>query len=224
MAYILHIETTSTNCSVAVSRDYTLIALNEDNGANYSHSERLHVYIEEALNKARIRLDQLNAVAISEGPGSYTGLRIGVSAAKGICYALDIPLIAVPTLQSLARHVSPQNGRIISMLDARRMEAYTAVFDTEYNALRETRAEVITESSFEHELSQGQVHFVGTANQKARDVIDHPNAVFSDSEHLPSAQHMIPVGFSRFKDQSFADLAYFEPYYLKDFIAIKPKN
>ena len=125
MAYILNIETSTTNCSVALSKNGKVIGLKEDNSLEYSHAERLHIHIDEVLKTAQISKNQLNAIAISKGPGSYTGLRIGVSAAKGLCFALNIPLISVPTLEALAHQIENPKGTIVAMLDARRMEVYS---------------------------------------------------------------------------------------------------
>jgi tRNA threonylcarbamoyladenosine biosynthesis protein TsaB len=144
MATILCLETATTNCSVALSVNGSVIVLQEDNSNQFSHAEKLHVYIEDVLTKANIDKSDLDAIAVSKGPGSYTGLRIGVSAAKGLCYALDIPLIAIATLQSLAFQVKTKESFIVSMLDARRMEVYSAVFSSEKKEIRETKAEILT--------------------------------------------------------------------------------
>ena len=221
MANILNIETSTTNCSVAVSVHGEQIVLNEDNSSSYSHAERLHVYIDEVLNSAQIRRDELHAVAVSKGPGSYTGLRIGVSAAKGLCYALDIPLISVPTLESLAHKAELEKGCIVAMLDARRMEVYSAVFDTNYQCIEPTSAKVLDTSSYNDFLQNQPVYFVGNAVEKTQSIINHPNAHFY--AQLPSAQQMCGLSFAKFKADDFEDLAYFEPFYLKDFIAI-PSN
>jgi len=144
MAYILNIETSTTNCSVALSQNGIVVGIKEDNNLEYSHAERLHVYIDEVLKVAKISIDQLEAIAVSKGPGSYTGLRIGVSAAKGLSYALNIPLISVPTLEALAHQIEIPKGAIVAMLDARRMEVYSAIYDANYNETRATEAEVLT--------------------------------------------------------------------------------
>ena len=132
MAYILNIETATTNCSVSLSKEGEILILKEDNSLNYSHAESLHVFIDSVLTSANLKRSDLNAIAVSKGPGSYTGLRIGVSAAKGLCFALDIPLLSVETLQSLSHQVMSNEGFIIPMLDARRMEVYSAVYDSSY--------------------------------------------------------------------------------------------
>ncbi len=222
MAYILNIETSTTNCSVALSKDGDVYHIKEDNSAHYSHAERLHVYIDEVLKCAEIRHKDLNAIAVSQGPGSYTGLRIGVSAAKGLCFALGIPLIAISTLQSLAHKVRAQNGYIIPMLDARRMEVYAAVFDCNFNSIKETSANILEQNSFSEFLEFNPVYFVGNATEKTKTVITHPNSIFLTE--LPSAQQMCRLSFNKFQSKDFEDLAYFEPFYLKDFIAIPSRK
>lgn len=222
MANILNIETSTTNCSVALSVNGEHIVLKEDNSSSYSHAERLHVYIDEVLTSAQISRDELNAVAVSKGPGSYTGLRIGVSAAKGLCYALDIPLISVPTLEILAHKVELQKGYIVPMLDARRMEVYSAVFDCNYQCIEPTSAKVLDTSSYNNLLQNQSVYFVGNGVEKTQSIINHPNAHFD--AQLPSATQMCGLSFSKFQAKNFEDFAYFEPFYLKDFIAIPSKK
>lgn len=223
MSLILHIETTTTNCSVSLSKDGQTIAIKEDNDKNYSHAERLHVYIDEVLRFANTEAQKLDAISVSKGPGSYTGLRIGVSAAKGLCYALGKPLISVPTLQALARQVHATEGVIIAMLDARRMEVYAAVFDPNNNLIRNTQAQVLDENAFATYLEKGKVYFVGSGVEKTKQLMNHENAVFIDNK-FPSAQYMSTLSDYKFKQKDFEDVAYFEPYYLKDFIALKPKS
>lgn len=218
MANILNIETSTTNCSVALLVNGEHIVLKEDNSSSYSHAERLHVYIDEVLTSAQISRDELHAVAVSKGPGSYTGLRIGVSAAKGLCYALDIPLISVPTLEILAHKVELQKGYIVAMLDARRMEVYSAVFDTNYQCIEPTSAKVLDPSSYNDILQNQPVYFVGNSVEKTQSIINHPNAHFDTQ--FPSAKQMCGLSFSKFQAENFENLAYFEPFYLKDFIAI----
>lgn len=222
MSYILQIETATTNCSVALSKDGITIAIKEiSNG--YSHAENLHVFIKELLEQKDLGYSDLIAVAVSKGPGSYTGLRIGVSAAKGLCFALGIPLVAIDTLAILARKVEESDGAIVPMLDARRMEAYTTVFDTSFNSLRKIEAEVLDESSFATYLDKGKVFFVGNAVQKLAEVIQHENAIFLP-ETLPSANEMSQVAYHKYKKNDIEDVAYFEPYYLKDFIVTPSKK
>ncbi|MBT8259274.1 MAG: tRNA (adenosine(37)-N6)-threonylcarbamoyltransferase complex dimerization subunit type 1 TsaB [Bacteroidia bacterium] len=220
---ILQLETATTNCSVSLSSEGETLVFKEDYGSKYSHAERLHVYIDEVVKKAGIKLSELGAVAVSKGPGSYTGLRIGVSAAKGLCYALDIPLIAIPTLQSLASQVQEESGLIIPMIDARRMEVYSAVYNMDCSEIRETKAEILDKNSFSNYLEQGTIHFIGDGVKKASEIINHENARFIHDK-LPSANNLSRFSHECFKEKRFEDIAYFEPYYLKDFIALKPKS
>ena len=161
MATILCIETTTTNCSVALSVEGIVVSLKEKNDKNYSHAEKLHLFIEEVLVKSEITKDKLDAIAVSKGPGSYTGLRIGVSAAKGLCFALEIPLISIPTLEALACQVKNTDGTIVPMLDARRLEVYSAVFSKDKIQIRDTRAEVLDDHSFTNYLNEHTIYFIG---------------------------------------------------------------
>ncbi len=218
MGLILCIETATTNCSVALGQNGKLVALKEDNSSNYSHAERLHIFIEEILKENDFSAKDLDAIAISKGPGSYTGLRIGVSAAKGLCFSLEIPLISVPTLTSLAMQVKEEgNGLIIPMLDARRMEVYTAGFTATYDAVFETRAQILDPSAFQEELERGKVSFIGNGVEKFKEICSHGNAVFIEGK-LPSAKEMIFLANEKFQREGFEDVAYFEPFYLKDFM------
>ncbi len=223
MAYILNIETATTNCSVSLSKDGETVSFREDYDSKYSHAERLHDYIKQVVTQYGISLQDIDAVAVGKGPGSYTGLRIGVSAAKGLCHALDVPLIAINTLEALALQVKTNSGFIIPLLDARRMEVYTAVFDTSYDMLSPVRAEILDENAFTEYLAQNQTTFIGNGVEKAEGIISHENAIFLKGK-LPSANYMSLLSYKKFKDQQFEDVAYFEPYYLKDFIALKPKG
>lgn len=222
MAYILNIETSTTNCSVCLSFEGETLVLKEDYDNNYSHAERLHVYIDEVLKQADIKSSQLDAIAVSKGPGSYTGLRIGVSAAKGLCFALGKPLIAISTLEALTHQVKTKEGIIIPMLDARRLEVYSAVFDNGYNRLRETQAQVLNEDSFKSYLEESKVTFIGNGVSKTKELINHKNAIFIDGK-LPSANEMSQLAYGKYKKNDIEDVAYFEPYYLKDFVALKSK-
>ncbi|MDT0647898.1 tRNA (adenosine(37)-N6)-threonylcarbamoyltransferase complex dimerization subunit type 1 TsaB [Zunongwangia sp. F260] len=218
MAIILCIETATTNCSVAIAKEGVVLALKEDNSDKYSHAEKLHVFIEEILKENGLENKDLDAVAISKGPGSYTGLRIGVSAAKGLCFSLDIPLISVPTLTSLAHQVKTNEGLIIPLLDARRMEVYSAVFNKNYEQIRETKAEILDEDSYRSYLETQKIYFIGNGVEKFQKICAHPNAVFIDGK-LPSAREITSLANYKFKIIDMEDVAYFEPYYLKDFIA-----
>ena len=223
MAWILNLETASTNCSVSLYQGDTLVALREDRTPGYSHGEQLHLFIEEVLGAAGCDLGQLQAVAVSKGPGSYTGLRIGVAAAKGLCFALGIPLIAVETLKAMAAALRVSGGVLIPMLDARRMEVYSAVYDTELNRLRETKAEVLEPGSFSEYTDAGEVHLLGNGAEKCQGLLVHPAFKFH-TEILPSAREMGPLAYAAFKAGRFEDLAYFEPFYLKDFIITRKKS
>lgn len=217
MAIILCLETATTNCSVALSVNGSVTALKEDYNNQYSHAERLHVFIEATLQEAKVEKGQLDAIAVSKGPGSYTGLRIGVSAAKGLCFALDIPLISIPTLESLALKVEIA-GTIVSMLDARRMEVYSAVYSEDKKQVRETVAEILDVNSFEKVLAEGTTVFIGNGVAKFQGICSHSNAVFMPDE-LPSAKEQAGLAEEKFNENTFEDVAYFEPYYLKDFKA-----
>ncbi|RMA65667.1 tRNA (adenosine(37)-N6)-threonylcarbamoyltransferase complex dimerization subunit type 1 TsaB [Ulvibacter antarcticus] len=221
MAVILCIETATTNCSVALSINGSVIALREDTSKEYSHAEQLHVFIEDVLKQSNTDKADIDAIAVSKGPGSYTGLRIGVSAAKGLCYALDVPLISIPTLEALALQTKLEAKYIVSMLDARRMEVYAAVFSSEKTSevkeIRETRAEILTEDSFEVFLQKGKVLFIGNGVEKFEAICKHPNAVFL-RDNLPSSREMAEIAEKKHKKNDTEDVAYFEPYYLKDFI------
>ncbi|TYA75049.1 tRNA (adenosine(37)-N6)-threonylcarbamoyltransferase complex dimerization subunit type 1 TsaB [Seonamhaeicola marinus] len=216
-------ETATTNCSVAVSKEGQTIALKEDSRNGYSHAEKLHVFIDEVLNEANIEKSDLEAIAVSKGPGSYTGLRIGVSAAKGLSFALDKPLISVPTLDALANQVDIKEGVVVSMLDARRMEVYSAIYNAGHTQIRDTQAQVLEASSFETFLNKGKVHFIGDGVAKTKELINHSNAIFIEGK-LPSANEMGALAYDKYKISDIEDVAYFEPYYLKDFVAIKPKS
>lgn len=216
MANILCIETASTNCSVALGIEGKLVALKEDYDSNYSHAERLHVFIKELLAENGLELFQLDAIAISKGPGSYTGLRIGVSAAKGLCFSLDIPLISVSTLTALALQVE-ENVMVIPMLDARRMEVYTGVFNKEKEQVLETKALILEENSYQQFLEKEPVVFLGSGVKKFKEICGHPNARFIEDK-LPSAKEMVALAAFKYKASDFEDVAYFEPYYLKDFM------
>ena len=224
MAIILNLETATKNCSVSLSEKGKLLSLVELNEINFSHAEKLHSFILEVLKESGLMMKDLDAVAVSKGPGSYTGLRIGVSAAKGICFALDIPLISISTLNSLANAISVKKDEvIIPLLDAKRMEVYSAVFNSSYEQIRKTEAEIIDSNSFKTYFQSKKVYFLGDGAFKCKEVIKSENVVFVDNI-FPSAKEMIKLSFEKFSNNDFEDLAYFEPYYLKDFIAGKPKR
>ncbi|WP_028888663.1 tRNA (adenosine(37)-N6)-threonylcarbamoyltransferase complex dimerization subunit type 1 TsaB [Tenacibaculum ovolyticum] len=223
MALILNIETATKNCSVSLAENGETLVIRELNDGNYSHAEKLHPFIQEIFDEAKILLSDIDAVAVSKGPGSYTGLRIGVSAAKGICFAVEKPLISIETLKSLAYSTSVDEGVIVPMLDARRMEVYSAVYDANYEELREIKAEIIDGNSFESELSSGKVYFLGDGAAKCKEVIIHENAIFIKDE-FPSSKEMAMLSYAKYKKNDIEDVAYFEPFYLKDFIAIPEKK
>jgi tRNA threonylcarbamoyladenosine biosynthesis protein TsaB len=227
LAYILHIETATQVCSVALSAHGKLVQLKESSEKN-SHSATVTLFIQEVMNAAGLPFKSLDAVAISMGPGSYTGLRIGVSTAKGICYAIDKPLIAIGTLQSMAagalevllktNEQVPEGVLLCPMIDARRMEVYTSLYDSSLGTFRDTRAEIIHENSFEEELKHHQVWFFGDGAGKCKPLLgNHPNARFIDDFEL-SAKYMTSLAENKFARAEFEDVVYFEPYYLKDFI------
>lgn len=230
MALILNIETATTVCSVSVAQDGKLLAFKEQDG-DYSHAENLTVFIQEVIKEANIKLSQLDAIAVSKGPGSYTGLRIGVSTAKGLCYSLEKPLIAVNTLEHLSTSISPKQGELICpMIDARRMEVYCAVYDINYNCIMPTCAKIIDEASFAEFLSplesdrERRIIFIGDGAAKCKDVLSkNSNAIFVDNV-FPSAKNMVTLTEQAFSKKQFEDLAYFEPFYLKDFVAGKKKE
>ncbi|CAM3622655.1 tRNA (adenosine(37)-N6)-threonylcarbamoyltransferase complex dimerization subunit type 1 TsaB [Flavobacterium chungbukense] len=222
MSFILNIETATKNCSVSVAKDGKTIACNELADEGYSHAEKLHVFIEEVIAKAGISVQDLAAIAVSQGPGSYTGLRIGVSAAKGLCYALNIPLIAVDTLQTLASQAEVIDGKIIPMLDARRMEVYSAIFNSDLTIDRAIKAEIIDENSFQE--YHDKIYFVGDCADKCKAVLTKQNFVFLEDVKYPSANAMSKISYDKYQISDTVDVAYFEPYYLKDFMIAPPKK
>jgi tRNA threonylcarbamoyladenosine biosynthesis protein TsaB len=222
MAYILNIETATKNCSVAIAQDGKTLLCKQIAESGYSHAEKLHVFIEELLLELQLNYKDLNAIAVSQGPGSYTGLRIGISAAKGLCYALDIPLIAVDTLEILARQLQVSEGYIVPMIDARRMEVYSTIFDAQFQKLRETQAEIITQDSFAS--LKGTVYFIGDSTEKCAAILTQSNFIFKDNIIYPSANEMGQLSNEKYKISDTVDVAYFEPYYLKDFMTTTPKK
>jgi len=223
MATILHIETSTEVCSVAVSQDGLCVFEREDReGPN--HAVKSGIFIDEALSHIDSQLLTLDAVAVSGGPGSYTGLRIGVSTAKGVCFGRDAQLISVPTLEVLCvpvllqEKVKEDNALLCPMLDARRMEVYAALFDRSLREVRPTQADIVDGDTYRAFLDERLVYFFGNGAAKCVEVIDHPNARFIEGV-VPLARWMFPLAERRFFDQKFEDVAYFEPFYLKDFVA-----
>lgn len=227
MALILHVETSAKNCSVALSQDGQLL-FNKVDTAGSSHSVQLGLFVDEALKVVEGNDLKLDAVAVSSGPGSYTGLRIGVSLAKGVCYALDIPLISVPTLDLLADEVRrtkilPDEAYICPLVDARRMEVYTALYSADGIQLHPVAAVIVDETTFEKELENHPVWFVGDGADKCNTIIRSENANF-DGQIVPLAESMLPLAERLFNEKTFEDVAYFEPFYLKDFVATVSKK
>ena len=226
MTKILHIETATQICSVALSENNRVIATRSSDEKN-AHSRVLTVFIKEILKQNNFKPEDLDALAVSMGPGSYTGLRIGVSTAKGLCFAIDKPLIAIGTLQAMAIGMAEKAGSsdalYCPMIDARRMEVYSAIFDRGNKQVREIRAEIIDEDSFSGQLQTNQMIFAGDGAEKCKAILSpDPNAYFLD-HFIPSAEFMIKIAYEKFKAGKFEDVAYFEPFYLKDFIAGPPK-
>ena len=221
MSYILNIESSTTNCSVSLANNGELISIRELNEKNYSHSTKLHSFIEEVLKNSNITVNKLSAIAVSSGPGSYTGLRIGVSAAKGLCYALQIPLISVPTLKVLARQLNIQReDLIIPVMDARRDEVYSAVYNSEYELVRDIFPEIIDSESFSGLAKDNKLYFIGNGQEKCERLIrKNSNLIFSNYDTFPSSKEMVLISYEKFKKLKFEDVAYFEPDYLKKFKA-----
>ncbi|MET3982044.1 tRNA threonylcarbamoyladenosine biosynthesis protein TsaB [Mucilaginibacter sp. UYP25] len=222
---ILQIETATTSCSVALANKGRVLAFKEMNQRNI-HAEVITVYIDEILAASKVTYADLDAVAVSCGPGSYTGLRIGVSTAKGLCFALDKPLISVETLAAMATGVVADNNigsdvLLCPMIDARRMEVYTAIFNQAGEVVKSTAAEIIDANSFAEIIAANKVLFFGDGADKCKDTLgNNPNAQFL-SNFANSANHLTQIALNKFNRADFVDVAYFEPYYLKDFIAGK---
>lgn len=230
MAKILSIETSTGVCSVAYSEDGKVIASKELFQVN-SHASNLTVLIEELFSLDETpEVKDLDAVAVSSGPGSYTGLRIGVSTAKGICYALNKPLIAIDSMHILTQPIvenyadnKESSPLFCPLMDARRMEVYTAMFDKALNLKEEISAKIVDEETFSTWLTDKQVVFFGNGADKCKEVINHKNAIFVDDCH-PLAKNLAPLAEKSFAQGKFEDVAYFEPFYLKDFVATTPKK
>ncbi|MDR1879203.1 MAG: tRNA (adenosine(37)-N6)-threonylcarbamoyltransferase complex dimerization subunit type 1 TsaB [Bacteroidales bacterium] len=225
MAYLLAIETSTEICSVALGKDATCVALIENTQGN-THAEKILVFIDQILQQANIPTTKIDAVCVSAGPGSYTGLRIGVSSAKGLCDALDIPLIAVSTLQSMAwgaKTQYPDYNYYCPMIDARRMEVYSAVYDADMQTIQEVTNVVLYENTYSDFLKKDKLVFSGNALTKLQTVLsDNPNAVFAETK--TSARYLLALAYEQYINRNFADTAYFEPFYLKEFHAVLPKT
>ena len=220
MNYILNIESSTTNCSISLALDGNLVALKESNDDKYSHSTKLHSFINEVLKKSNISVKELVAIAVSKGPGSYTGLRIGVAAAKGLCYSLDIPLISISTLHILSKQIQvKEQGLILPVMDARRDEVYCAVYDSSYNLIKKAVPKIINQESFSELSYKSKLYFIGNGQEKCKRLIENnTNLIFSNNNTFPSAREMTQLSYEKFKDLNFKDIAYFEPDYLKDFM------
>ena len=218
MALILLIETATKSCSVSLSSENKIIACKEEVNKQYSHAEKLTVFITELFKTQDFSIKDLDAIAVSKGPGSYTGLRIGISTAKGLCYALDIPLISVSTLKAMAFRMAQkeESDLYCPMIDARRMEVYNAFYNNTNKEIRGIQADIIEAHSYQKELDK-KVLFFGDGAQKCKQIIQHPNAKFLD-DIFPSSKDMLEIANEKFSEKIFEDVAYFEPFYLKDFV------
>lgn len=225
---ILHIEASTEICSVALSQDGHVF-FERVNREERSHAKVLAPFVEEAIKVADEQGAEINAVALSSGPGSYTSLRIASSTAKGVCYGRNIPLIAIPTtaimcVPVLFRDDLPEEALLCPMIDARRNEVYATIYDRALGVVKETHAEVVTEDSFKEFLDKGPVFFFGNGAEKCSTIIKHSNAHFLEGYLHPLAKNMMPLAERAWYDERFEDIAYFEPFYLKNFVAAKPKD
>lgn len=225
---ILHIEASTEICSVALSQDGHVF-FERINRYERSHAKVLAPFVEEALQNADSQGAKINAVALSSGPGSYTSLRIASSTAKGVCYGRDIPLIAIPTtavmsVPVLFRDDIPEDALLCPMIDARRNEVYATIYDRALGTVKETHAEVVTEESYKELLDKQPIYFFGNGAAKCKSIITHPNAHFLEEHRNPLAKNMMPLAERAWFDERFEDIAYFEPFYLKNFVAAKPKD
>jgi len=227
MALILHLETSTKICSVALSQDGRILFSKVDRNGP-SHAVQIGLFVDEALSVAEKKGLKLDAVAVSSGPGSYTGLRIGVSMAKGVCFGTGAKAIAIPTLDLLADQVRrtlslPKDALICPMLDARRMEVYTALYDTQGNCLEPVNALIVDENSFTEKLQNHPVWFVGDGAEKCQINIKSENAHFEENVY-PLAEAMMYLAEKAYRENKFENVAYFEPFYLKEFVATVSKK
>jgi tRNA threonylcarbamoyladenosine biosynthesis protein TsaB len=234
MALILNIETSTTVCSVSITLNGIVKGIKESNEEK-THAKLLTVFIDQLLKELNYKMDDIDAIAVSKGPGSYTGLRIGVSTAKGLCYAKDLPLIAINTLQGMANGMILKadsneiiiddfnNSVLVPMIDARRMEVYSAFFNSKGEFMREVKAEIIDENSFQDILLNQKMIFFGDGSEKIKEIIKHENAIFIENVN-PSSIGMAGLSELAFNKGEFENVAYFEPFYLKDFVATVPKK
>nr|WP_320118006.1 tRNA (adenosine(37)-N6)-threonylcarbamoyltransferase complex dimerization subunit type 1 TsaB [uncultured Marinifilum sp.] len=233
MALLLNIETSTAVCSVALGKDGKLLALKE-NKEGMKHASHLTIFIQDILSENGLKMSDLDGIAVSMGPGSYTGLRIGVSTAKGLCFGANIPLIAISTLQSLTKSVQdtkdipllvkdPEKAYFCPMIDARRMEVYTAFYNSKTEQIKDISADIIDETSFADELSKREIVFFGDGAAKCAEVIKSESGIFIDNVST-TAVGMIELAEQKFQNKELEDVAYFEPFYLKDFVATTPKK
>jgi len=230
MTHILCIETGTTVCSVALGNEKGVLGYKELADSK-SHASELSVFIQDLLKELSFNIKDIDAIAVSKGPGSYTGLRIGVSLAKGVCFALNKPLIAIGSLDSMVYGVDDlvtqqkldSSHIFCPMIDARRMEVYSALFDNEKNRITDVSAIIVEAETFNEQLQSKKIVFFGNGASKCKSVISNQNAIFIDNFE-PSARFMLPLALKAYNDEKFEDIAYFEPFYLKDFVAIKAKN
>jgi len=224
MPFILSLETATTNCSVALAYDGKVIASRNVN-SGYTHAEKINVFIQEVVSDAGIQLKELHAIAVSSGPGSYTGLRIGASTAKGLCYALDIPLIAINTLDAMAQGISAnENEMIVPMIDARRMEVYSAVYDSNKNRLSEPEAVIVNLDYYSHFRNGKSFLLAGDGADKCREIFQSDSAIKIQPHFSPQAEFMSGLAEKKFHNSDFENVALFEPFYLKEFVAGPKKD
>jgi len=224
MSLLLHIDTAVENASICISKDGSLLEMAENKNQK-DHAAWIHIAIERLIKKTGSGLKDLNAIAVSNGPGSYTGLRVGLATAKGLCFALNIPLITLSTLEVMTIAAFNSNWSVAyfcPMIDARRMEVFTALYDKDLNPIRPPHARIIDERSFQEELKEHSILFFGSGAEKSKSFIKHPNALFEIIEY--NASYMIQLAEQKMKTKDFADVAYAEPFYIKDFHTIQPKN
>ncbi|NVO02595.1 MAG: tRNA (adenosine(37)-N6)-threonylcarbamoyltransferase complex dimerization subunit type 1 TsaB [Bacteroidetes bacterium] len=226
MALIVHIETATKICSVSLSQNSEIIAFRESNIVN-SHSSLITNFVDAVFKETGKTLNELDAVSVSMGPGSYTGLRIGVSTAKGLCYSLEKPLISVNTLQAMANgfinNGKFENALFCPMIDARRMEVYCGFFDNQLKTIIPITAEIIDENSFDELLKENTIYFFGDGAEKCKSALSQQKNAFFDGDFNTSSKYLISLAEEKFRNKEFENTAYFEPFYLKDFIAGKPK-
>ncbi len=220
--YLLHLETSTKVCSVVLSKNGNEIAKKESNDDAFAHGEKLTLYIQDVMSSAKLQMNQLSGVSVSSGPGSYTGLRIGTSTAKGLCYALNIPLLSISSLESLAFEAQKAhaNSTICAMLDARRMEVYSGIYSSDLDVLKPIAADILDESTY---LSFEPFVLVGDGMPKMKELWSKRNIQF-EAEVLCSASGQVEKIYNKYINQKFEDLAYFEPFYLKEFYIVPPKK